>query len=199
MGRLRAERGATVVEAAIVAPLFFLLVVAIIEGGLLFRTHLTATNASRDAARAASASDNRAYTDYEILQSVAKGTAGVSRADVVQIVVFLGTKAAGHKSAPQFTCDDIPAVAVPGFCNVYSAADLDLTRTQFGAGTYTKDDTWSATSRDWNLGGFGPDAGTDYLGVKVTLNHTSVTGVLGSTRKLSSTTVMRLEPMEALQ
>jgi hypothetical protein len=197
MPRLRSERGATMIESAIVAPLFFLLIFAIIEGGLLFRTYLTATNASRDAARAASVSDNRSMADFAILRSVAKGSAGVSRADVIRIVVFLGNRTDGHKSTPQGGC--ATGIATAGFCNVYGASDLDLTEAQYRAVSYTKDDTWAGTARDYNLGGFGAQAGTDFLGVQVVLRHNAVTGVLGTTRDISVTTVMRLEPMEALQ
>lgn len=185
------------VEAAIVGPLFFLLIFAFIEGGLLFRTYLTASNASRDGARAGAAADNRSYADFEILQTVARDTAAVSRRDVMRIVVFLGSRTDGYKSTPRGACRR--GVATRNLCNVYNASDLSLTRTQFGASSYRKDDSWPGTARDYNLGGYGARSGTDYLGVQVVVRHQAVTGVLGSTRDVTVTTVMRLEPMEASQ
>ncbi len=48
---LKRERGVTVTEFAILAPMFFLLILTIIEGGRIFSTWMVITAEARDAAR----------------------------------------------------------------------------------------------------------------------------------------------------
>jgi Flp pilus assembly protein TadG len=48
---MKNERGATIVEAALVLPVFFLLVMAILEFGLVFSAYHTMVGAVREAAR----------------------------------------------------------------------------------------------------------------------------------------------------
>ena len=51
MQRIRKQRGGTLVEAAVVLPVFFLLVLGIIEFARAYNIHQTLTNASREGAR----------------------------------------------------------------------------------------------------------------------------------------------------
>jgi len=55
-------------EAALISPLFFALLFGVIEMGILFRDHLTITNATRDGARTAAASGSDVDADWRILQ-----------------------------------------------------------------------------------------------------------------------------------
>src|SRR5579872_2797916 len=48
---MKSERGATIVEAALVLPIFFLLVLAIFEFGLVFSVYHTMVGAVREGAR----------------------------------------------------------------------------------------------------------------------------------------------------
>jgi Flp pilus assembly protein TadG len=47
----RRQRGQNLVEFALVAPLFLLLVMAIVDFGWLFKTYITTTNCAREGAR----------------------------------------------------------------------------------------------------------------------------------------------------
>jgi len=50
---LRSERGQTAVEFALVAPLLIALLLAIVQGGIAFRSYIAVTDAARAAARKA--------------------------------------------------------------------------------------------------------------------------------------------------
>src|SRR3954447_7439977 len=71
--RARADRGAALVEAALVLPLVILLVFAVIEFGFTFRDLLTVTSATRAGARTATALSKR--TNYQ--SDTADAVAGV--------------------------------------------------------------------------------------------------------------------------
>ena len=115
-GARRGERGAALVEAAIVTPLLLMLVFGIIEFGFAFKDTLTLANGSRSGARVASAAGTDPSADWFVLQAV-KGATG-SLANVNEIVVF---KATGPNGVVPASC----ASGTPsgGSCNVYMAAD----------------------------------------------------------------------------
>src|SRR3954453_18850693 len=84
------ERGAVLVEFAIIAPVLSMLIFGMIEYGLLFRDYLTVSNVTRTGARVASASGDDTLADYSILQAV-KGAAGAlpgGIASIDQIIVY---------------------------------------------------------------------------------------------------------------
>ena len=66
--RPREDRGASLVEAAIITPVFLLMVFGLLEYGLLVRDDLTIAAMSRDTARAASAFGDEQYADFKALQ-----------------------------------------------------------------------------------------------------------------------------------
>lgn len=174
------ERGAALVEAALISPIVFLLVFAIIDGGMFFKDFLAVGTASRDGARAGIAQEADALADWDILRAVERGLTAVNRSDVELIVVFKAT-----------ALDDVPSAACragnpqSGACNVYSRSDLDLTLDQFKV----KPQHWKGQDRDITAGG-----GTDLVGVYVRSRHTFAVGVLGQSRAIEETTVMRMEP-----
>ena len=189
------ERGGAMVESAIVALLFFSLVFGLVEAGLIFRSYLTATNASRDGARVASASDNPGYVDWQVLDSLRKATAALPNRDILMIVVYKGDKTLGVRSPVPAQC--LLGSGVDDVCNVYTGTDLTVSRVDYALPSFTKDDHWPGSERDGNLGGFGPDAGTDYVGVHVVTRTQRVTGLIPVPTQLASTTVMRIEPKES--
>lgn len=68
--RTAAERGAAIVEAAFVTPLFFLLIMAIFEFGPMFFEWGSGKNAVSEGVRAASISGANASSDYDVVQSM---------------------------------------------------------------------------------------------------------------------------------
>jgi Flp pilus assembly protein TadG len=68
---LRRESGATLVEFAIVAPVFFMMLFGIIEMGLAFHNRIVVDDAVQEAGRLGSALGNDIDTDIEILDRLA--------------------------------------------------------------------------------------------------------------------------------
>ena len=111
------ERGAAMVEFALISTLFFFLLFAGIEMGLMFRSHLAIEDISRNAARVASIKRNDVDADQAILQVVAD-KAGRLSGDVKKVIIF---------SAPTLDSDlptgcigvaDTPQTQ-PNTCNAY--------------------------------------------------------------------------------
>jgi Flp pilus assembly protein TadG len=69
----RAERGAAVIELAVVLPLFLLVLFAIVEWGVMFYDQAVLSNASYVAARAAAVSGST-YTTASDVQTLAVAT-----------------------------------------------------------------------------------------------------------------------------
>src|SRR5690348_3474065 len=84
----RRDDGVTAVEAAIVVPVFLLLVVGIIEFGLAFKDQLAVTSAVRAGARIASAEPRFASFATDAASQVAREGSAIDMNDVEQLWVF---------------------------------------------------------------------------------------------------------------
>ena len=195
------ERGASAVETALIAPLFFLFLFAIIEFGVfLFNTNQV-SNASRDGAREASTWAAAPLADYNILRRANKSL-GSMAARIDAVIVF---KADGANSKVPAAC--VAAIAttsrgIPDLCNIYRPTDLrSLDGTNFGwsdlntvaenAGKW--DEAWPATKRVEEITGA---VDPDWVGVYVQANHKSLTGVIPP-RKIYKTSIAQIEPQRA--
>jgi hypothetical protein len=189
----RGERGVTVVEAAFVTPLFFMLLLGLFELGLALNDYLGVTNAARSATRTASAAGADDYADYLTLQTLANNSAALQRRQIQRIVIY---KASAYGEAPTTTCQNGTSyagtgTARTGACNTYVASDLSRPKTDFGCLTSQNlDRYWCPDDRDTSLDG----TGTDYIGVWIKYNHTWITKMFGSTKTLTDLSVIRLEP-----
>ena len=67
------DRGAVMVEMAIVVPIFILLVFGMLEFGLAFKNKLTMSHAANAATRRATVLGNDARADIEILEAFEEG------------------------------------------------------------------------------------------------------------------------------
>jgi Flp pilus assembly protein TadG len=174
----RDERGAISVEAAFVLPVLFFLLFAVLDWGFTFHDRLAVSNMSQSGARTGSSQSDDPLADYSIVQAVRTNSGGQSAREVTAIVIFKAT----------------------GTCNRYTGADMARASTDFGcvgAGSTVKiDNSWCPTTRKTALSGTaGPP---DYVGVYVSVLHPSLTGVLGAPKKLSTSTIIRIEPRTAL-
>lgn len=197
--RRRRERGAAIVEAAIITPLFFTLIFGILEFGLLFRNSLTTSNASHEGARSASVSGRAGEADYLILRSIEHGMQAMGLQNLDVVVVF---KAAGPNATVPTACltasqTYTPANPAAPACNRYTAADFYKALNNadgsdagnFKCSANAVDRFWCPTARVTDL-----TNGPDYLGVYVQTQHRFITGLFGGGKTLKQTTVLRLEP-----
>jgi hypothetical protein len=197
--RCRTERGATIVEAAIVSPLFFLLVLGLMEFGNFFRNSMAVNNAAVNAAREGSTSANDGFADYNVLVTAQRLLSDLDRgADYV--VVYKATS----PSAP--VPEACKVASVPGQCNRYTGPQLDalasgeLTTSRFGAQAITDstkvDAGYPPLGRQYKRTADGHSV-TEYLGVHVSVTYRPITGVLKGERRLNATTVIPIEPRAA--
>ncbi|MEM7275877.1 MAG: TadE family protein [Actinomycetota bacterium] len=191
MDNRRSERGAALVEAALVTPVFLLVVFSILEMGLLFRDSLTTDNASREGARAASTRGAQLDADYFVLRTVEHGMEAMGLERLQYVVVFRAT-------SPD---DTLPAgcevSSQAGLCNRYTAADF-FAELDDAAGNDTGnfrcgtlDSAWCPSTRETSL-----SAGTDFVGIHVQTRHDFITGFFSGGTDLGETTIIRLEPDE---
>ncbi len=165
----RQDEGTALIEAALVLPVVLIIVFGIIELGLLFRSASVTTSATRTGARLASAQYGNspgATTANEIRDAVATDLSALQAwAEPSELWVY---KAVSNGEPAGGTC----------------GADC-MRFTWTGSG-------FSSASGSWPS----PDAcgaNIDRVGVRIFVQHDSLTGVAPS-RSVRQTTVMRLEP-----
>ena len=184
--KFRTERGAAMIEMAIVTPLLVLLVFGIVEYGLLFREKMTIAAATTSAARTGATMGARDEADYRILQALEAGLYDqVDAAVLISVEIFkanpvTGAKIASHVDTYTYT----PAVP----CKWSPCPDPSQPGgPDYGAGT------WIPADRDTTLDPSG--GGLDVLGVDVLYHHSAITSIIpGVDRDLQERALVRLEP-----
>jgi hypothetical protein len=172
------DRGAALVELAIVATLLFTLVFGVFETGMAWSDSQLVTQAARSGARSVSQLGVNAEADSFAIQSV-EAALGSLTGDVTRIVIF--DAGATDGSMPP-ACETASPPGVTGLCSVYD-------QTSFGTyGSWT-DGSWAPSSRDNTL-----DDG-DHVGVFVEIDRPLLTGFLNDAGfTIADTTVMKIEP-----
>lgn len=108
------ERGATLVEAALVYPLLFLLMFGVVEFGLAFKDYLTVSHAARDGARAGATYGNNPAADILILEEVHRALSTVGMRDGIEVRIFDPVGGAGsihpyrYQPSEHSSCDWAP-------------------------------------------------------------------------------------------
>jgi len=192
--RAGGDRGAALVEAAIVTPVFALLVFGILEFGLAFRDYLTVANVARDSARGASAFGDDTYADYNVLAIAEQASEGFRPNELQRVIIFDAGSVSGSifsSSHPANPCL-ASSTGIAGVCNVYTAADFDRPKSDFGCRSDRNlDRYWCPSSREVRASG-----PPDYVGVYVRARHDFITGLFGPGMDLTDEIVMRIEPQD---
>ena len=177
--RPRRERGAAALEFALVAPLFFLVVFGGIELGLMFRSDLTLSDLTRNAARAGSIQRDNPDSDRVILTRIFNQSENLN-GDITKIIIYNADSLASEVPA-----DCVNGGSKAGVCNVYitldggGSTDLALIAEGFGAlanAGYVPDQRKQLTN----------------IGVYVEYEYSFVTGFFDSTT-LSSNAIEVIE------
>ena len=182
--RKRRERAAALVEAAFVFPLLVTLVFGMLEFGLVFKNASTVAGATRSGVRTGSAAPRVSGYDLAIEAAVTTALSS-SSATPVELWIYkadsttglpLGGDFASASGCPAFTCGRWTWTA--------------------GAWTLASSTMWQPTSQSACLA---PASGTypDSLGVYVKVRHNFATKLFGTTKTLTDSAVMRLEPIPA--
>ena len=190
--RGRGDRGATLVEAALITPVLLLFVFAIFEFGFAFRDYLGVANTTRDGVREASVAGNVADADYRILRSIRRASAALPDGALDQIIIF-------EASGPD---GGVPAACLggsqTGVCNTYSPSDMDLDLSWFGCQTIGDGDPVNSPDRFWcpEDREVSVTAGLDFIGIYVSVHHEYITGFFGDSITFEDTTILQVEPQD---
>lgn len=170
------DRGATVLETAIVAPVIILIVFAIIQTSFVFRSASITTTSSRAGARVGAAIYGDATDQTAARQAMV---------DAVQVALNDLRPDATPRRVIIYQADaaGLPPSGTTAACSsecVEYLWDSSLQRFQFNAGTWPSPDNCGQV--------------LDRLAVNVEVDHRSSTPIVRRTFSLEERTVMRLEP-----
>lgn len=186
--RARSERGASLVEAAVVIPFIVLLAFGAADTGFLFMDFLNISGAAREGARVGSAAGSETGADTLILGAIAEATNDLDNSTIEAIWVF-EAEANGDpvdncvvdSSAGYFTC-----IGPTDYTNIYDSAGNLLIG------------SWISTERRTTVGSncpADPAECPDRLGVRVVFTHQHVIGLVGlPTGPFTEDAVFQLEP-----
>lgn len=187
------ERGAGIVEFALVALLLFTLSAGAFDYGQAWRSGLTVNEAARTGARVGTAGGKERAADFNALSGLkASLESGGVLDDVKWVIVFRADSLDGDLPAG---CD--PTKSLTGPCHVLTGNQL---RSNWEAGSVaTATDSNGclkiAQRRSWCPTGRTNDQSTaDYYGVWVQMEHEFLFPIMGDSTKVARTAVMRLEP-----
>lgn len=190
--RAQGERGAALVELAVILPLIIMIAFGVVEFGSAWNRKLQMETAARAGARVGSSLGNTRLADYGLLQAVKSALNDIGLGNVDYVVVFKSTATNGAR--PSGSCASSTPSSVNGQCNVYTGAQLQsLTQSDFtgttSCGGTAPDRYWCPTGRQ-NV----QSLGADYLGIWIKARYVTITGVFKSPFFLTSAAIMRLEP-----
>ena len=184
-------------EAAILTPIFLVVLFGVLEFGSTFRDYLTLSNTATAATRQEAIQGANHQADWETLKAIKKASGAFPLSDINYVVVW---KASGPNDKVPTACktasQTVGTAAAPtaGSCNRFTVADINAAN---GASwTCAGSDPikyWCPTTRQVGLtsnGGSGPD----YLGVYVSMTHKYATGFFGRSITLTDSSITKLEP-----
>jgi Flp pilus assembly protein TadG len=189
-GRANA-RGQSLAEFAVVFPVFWTVLIGLIEFSFVFSSVLTVSFASRNAAVIASEAGNAPTADCSILRSIESDISAPSSDDRIQKVDIYWTDATGvMKSGAISTYTRSTSSTIP--CTVNNAS--------FTVPYTLTIDGYPMATRCSIRSGCAGHTGIDTVGVKVTYSygyHTPYGAVLGGTSMtIERAAEMRLEPFQ---
>ncbi|MEM7095560.1 MAG: TadE/TadG family type IV pilus assembly protein [Actinomycetota bacterium] len=174
------ERGAQLVEFALVSVLLFVIIFGLIEGGLLVRARNNVASSADDAARRGAIAADESSADWQILRQLE--VRGALRASQINYVVVY--RASSSTEAPPATCQ--AGTPVTDVCNVYERADFDVDASLFTCSDPGLDANWCPTDRAEDTTAF------EYVGVWINATHTGLFGIFGDV-ELGAQSVLPLE------
>ncbi|MCI0424960.1 MAG: pilus assembly protein [Actinobacteria bacterium] len=173
----RRERGATIVESAIVFPLLFMVIFAVAEFGLAFKDWLTVSHSAREGARSGATFGNDPAADFLILDEVGEHLAPAA-ITVESVRIYNAATGVGtdYDYTPGANCSGSDC------CDWTPCPDPDLPTPPYVV------PNWDPTSRSVTA----PD--TDTIGVRVSFTHQWITGLFADTTVFTTEVEYHIEP-----
>lgn len=186
----RRSVGQTLVEFALVIPIFLTVVVAIAEFAFLLTVRTGITYASQDASQIASELGNSPDADVYILQQIEKDVmAPVDKARIQTVTIFWTDLNGSNKGANTFT-------RTGSMHNAANTVTVPYTQTSSGYPVANRCNIVLAT------GCASGHTGVDWIGVTITYSYQWITplpsmiGIGGTGPTLVETNTSRLEPIQ---
>jgi Flp pilus assembly pilin Flp len=180
----RDDRGATLVEAALVYALLFLALFAVVEFGLAFKDWLSVSHAAREGARAGATYGDDPTADIQILRDVERTLAPAGIAEGISIRIFnAAVPSIGEDYAftPGSDCsDNSPGMTLVGCCD-WTPCPEPFRDTYAPPG-------WDPSTRDVEA------PGLDRIAVQVEFTHQWLTGYFVPSSDFTTVTDFQIEP-----
>ena len=172
--RRRHERGASAVEAALVTPVFLLMVVAILEFGMYFKDSLTVSNAASAAVRVASSQPRMSTFATDAAVKATAESGALARTGTTQLWVY---EANDGNNFPK---------GYSSFANCTTCVKFTWNGTAFAQTS----SAWPSTTHDACSA-----SPPDRIGVHLTAVHPGVTRMIFSSITIQRASVLRFEPV----
>ncbi len=188
--RCAGDEGAALVEAAFITPVFLYFVFALLEYGLLFAKYQALSNMTVYGARSAAINGKSDTADFYILKAIANAHGFANINDITRVVVWHAVTA--YSTPPSGCLSGVGSTSSPE-CNIYTTASFSLPIAQFNYSIdgVAPDMNWPGNNRkDVNTW----PQGADFVGVTVIYKHKWLTGLFGTSKQLTDTSVFRIEP-----
>lgn len=186
------DRGATIVEFALLMPFLLMLALGTAEMGLGWVANDRVESASAQAGRVAAVSGSRIEADRDVLVALAAALPPGELANLDRVVIFK-PGAGGAVPAGCIKASGDPSETGAATCNTYNGATVRAvtasSMTGFGGASGAKDSYWAPVSRN--------DARTDppdYIGVWLRTTHVSQVGGFFGQLTLTKVSVFRIQP-----
>lgn len=179
--RRESDRGASLIEAAIVVPVLLLVVIGILELGLAFKDYLTVSYLSREGARIGALAGDDPTADCAILSGIGDLATPGDLARIDRIEIYQASQSTGAQGATNTAVYNDPND--PTQCSVPADPMDGWTITSVG---------WAPTSRNTAVG----STPLDIIGVRVILTRSWITGFgpFSGTATVDESTITRMEP-----
>ena len=195
--RVRTDRGALAVEAALLIPFVLIpLVFGIIETALLLKDKVTVTSMARNAARVASSSDpnypNLTVPSFvtAVAQTVASSVPELPAGAMQEVWIYLPVTGKNYPSSGT-DANPFPNLAAGASCGTNCIRLVWTQRTPASTSTFNAAiGTWPSNTIKTCL------PNMDNVGVYVRTQHRFFTGLFGGTLRVSDAAVMRFEPQD---
>jgi len=183
-----------------IVPFLMTLMLAVFELGMMLRSDIVISNASRTGARIGASAGQSTSADYSILTGLGNALSSLNSPTINYVVIY-DVPSASTSTPPTSACTPASPAStfhgVSGVCNYYSGANLTTVLaassvpSTFGCSSTDWDKSWCPSTR---VIAQGSSAGPDYLGVAVSITVPTYTRLFGSSKTFTDHFVMRIEP-----
>jgi len=172
----RRERGATLVEFALIVPMLILLLISIFELGAAFKNYLTISYLAREGARLSAFLGTDIDADCTMVTGLATQIGGSSLAKLQRIEIFRADSAGNQ---------------VMSDTNTFTFTGTDPTNCTH----WSQVVTWPSTSRQTEVSATGSPP-LDVIGVRLVLTESWMTGFppYSGNYTVDENTIVRMEP-----